>query len=168
METQAVEAEDRMETGNRDRENALAALMTFAAQRSGMEPGNYGDWRAYRQESRRVTQDLHDVRRMFGAVAVRDSIGVPQIMEACRAYSGRLTLKAKDGGFFVEYCTGQYFPTEYRRAVCAVLASALWDHTRVSCPETPTHNGKPCSPGDWIRRRFRNELGARLARRYSD
>lgn len=30
----------------------------------------------------------------------------------------------------VDYCTGQYFPTEYRRAVCAVLASALWDYTR--------------------------------------
>lgn len=33
----------------------------------------------------------------------------------------------------VGYCTGQYFPTEYRRAVCAVLASALWDYVREHC-----------------------------------
>jgi len=30
----------------------------------------------------------------------------------------------------VEYCTGQYWPTEYRRATCAVLASAIWFRLR--------------------------------------
>jgi hypothetical protein len=27
----------------------------------------------------------------------------------------------------VEYTTGQYFPTEYRAAVCRACASAIWD-----------------------------------------
>jgi hypothetical protein len=34
----------------------------------------------------------------------------------------------------IDYCTGQYWPTEYRRAVCAVLASALWEYTRNTMP----------------------------------
>ncbi len=33
----------------------------------------------------------------------------------------------------IEYTTGQYMPTEYRKAVCAVLASALWEYTRDKC-----------------------------------
>jgi hypothetical protein len=34
----------------------------------------------------------------------------------------------------LDYCTGQYFPTEYRRAACAVLASALWSAKRDNMP----------------------------------
>lgn len=34
----------------------------------------------------------------------------------------------------IDYCTGQYWPTEYRRAVCAVLASALRDYQRANMP----------------------------------
>ena len=30
----------------------------------------------------------------------------------------------------LDYCTGQYWPTEYRAAACAVLASALWAYWR--------------------------------------
>lgn len=96
----------------------IAALETFARQRPGMEPGNYGNWSAYRVEGERVR---------------------------------------------IDYCTGQYFPTEYRRAVCRVLASALWAHTR------DTISGEVLagrSPGDRIRKYFRTWFGRTIASRY--
>lgn len=33
-------------------------------------------------------------------------------------------------GAKLDYCTGQYWQTEYRRAACAVLASAIWSYWR--------------------------------------
>ena len=33
----------------------------------------------------------------------------------------------------IDYCTGQYWPTEYRRAACAVLAGAVWGWLRDEC-----------------------------------
>jgi hypothetical protein len=56
----------------------------------------------------------------------------------------------------VDYCTGQYFPTEYRRAVCSVLSSALWDYFRTNGADT----------GDDIRRTARRELGRSIASRW--
>jgi hypothetical protein len=37
----------------------------------------------------------------------------------------------------LDYTTGQYWPTEYRRAAAAVLASALWSYWRDCVPATP-------------------------------
>lgn len=124
----------------------LAALDKFVTQRSGMDFGNYGDVASYRSEARSITRDLHDYRELRNAVGWRDSVTADMLLEATRAFSGRLTLKDisaryDDGSvyclFGVEYCTGQYFPTEYRKAACAVLASALWDWTREHAMPAP-------------------------------
>jgi hypothetical protein len=77
----------------------------------------------------------------------------------------------------VDYCTGQYFPTEYRRAVCAVLASALWTYTREHCMPEPTlhhnsetgetlHRYKGMHAGDWLRAHFRQQFGRGIASRW--
>jgi hypothetical protein len=50
-----------------------------------------------------------------------------------RAFSGRLSWD----GAKLDYCTGQYWPTEYRAAACAVLASALWTYWRAGL-DNPT------------------------------
>lgn len=34
----------------------------------------------------------------------------------------------------LDYCTGQYWPTEYRKVVCAIAASALWERKRQDMP----------------------------------
>lgn len=121
----------------------LDALTAFMNQRASMDPHNYGDYKAYRAESRSVTRDLHDARTLLRAVMWRDSITADDLLAAFRAFSGRLTCKDisahyDDGSvyykFSLDYCTGQYFPTEYRKAVCAVLASALWDRKRADMP----------------------------------
>jgi hypothetical protein len=107
---------------------ALVALAQFAAQRPGLEFGNYcSGWndadgrRAYFSEARSISRQLADVRaglRKCAAVSVTDD----DVRQACRrAFGGRLQL---DESGRVDYCTGQYFPTEYRRAVAAVLDSA--------------------------------------------
>lgn len=140
------------------KQQIIEALRAFAAQRSGLEFGNYGDWKAYRAEQRSITKDLHQARQLLRAVEWRESVTAEHLRQAFRAYSGRLSLIDTDtGGVRLEYCTGQYFPTEYRRAVCAVLASALWDWAR---PDYPT--------GDKLRAFFRREFGRGIASRWFD
>ena len=177
------------------KERILQALDAHVRQRSGMDYRNYGDPVTYRAEQRQITRDLHDYRILRSAVAWRD-IDADALLEASRrAYSGRLTLTEKlkrytadtcpgrpcsdecdhvstaEGVVAIDYCTGQYFPTEYRRAACAVLATALWDYARENAPV----DAGPIEPhsnlqnlGTWLRDRFRREFGPRLAHRYFD
>ena len=148
----------------------IDALSKFMHQRSGMDPQNYGDYASYRSEQRSVTRDLHHARTLLGAVSWRDSITADDLIAASkRAYSGRLTIVEDSGRVRIEYCTGQYFPTEYRRAVCAVLAAALWDYTRTSAmPDDATLESIKQSPGTWLREHFRREFGRTISNRWFD
>ena len=141
------------------RAQILAALDAFARQRPGLEFGNYGDIRTYRAEMRAITRDLHDVRALLAAVAWRSSITAEDLRAGFRAYSGRLTLTERENGSVaLDYCTCQYFPTEYRKAVCAVLGTVLFAYFRECVQGT----------GKDIRAYARKELGARLQRRWVD
>ena len=135
--------------------NILQALRTFARQRPGMEFCNYGDVRSYRSELRSITKNLQHAEVMLANIAWRDSITADSLLSAASgAFSGRLSIVESDTGkVSIDYCTGQYWPTEYRRAVCAVLSSALWDYWRA--------NG--ASTGDAIRKIARDELGRGIA-----
>jgi hypothetical protein len=113
-----------------ERELTLFALDRWTRQRSGMDFADYGDVTSYRAEQRSITRDLHDFRALLAAVSWRDGIGAPELKEAFGAFSGRLTWD----GSKLNYCVGQYFPTEYRKADCSVLASALWEYTRENMP----------------------------------
>jgi hypothetical protein len=115
---------------NAERDHIIAMLRKFARQRPGLEFGNYGDWKAYRAEMRSITRDLQHAQTLLRRVEL-SSMPADTLRAAFRAYSGRLTLsKDESGRQVLSYCTGQYWPTEYRRAVCAVAASALWDWWR--------------------------------------
>jgi hypothetical protein len=143
------------------RDQILQALSAFANQRPGLEFGNYGDVSAYRSEMRSITKDLHTFRTLLAAVSWR-SIGEADLREAFRAFSGRLSITDRpDGSVALDYCTGQYFPTEYRKAACAVLAAALWDYLRdqTLLPDTP-------NKGDRLRATFKHEFGRSIASRY--
>ena len=166
----------------------LAALDRFIRQRPGLEYCNYGDPQAYRAEMRRITRDLNHARVLLRRIEW-SSIAGQELLDAARG--GRLSIEATpDGGVKVDYCTGQYFPTEYRAAVARLCASALWDWTRENSmpePEYKTHGtpakstrnpGYPDAPlhtvatynglsaGDWMRRHFRREFGRGLASRF--
>lgn len=167
------------------RDTYLEALARFMRQRPCLEFGNYGDVKAYRSESREITRTLQDARILLRAVFWRTSIDVDALKAATRAYSGRLQfVECRDGSVGVDYCAGQCYPTEYRKAVCAVLASALWAHARDNMPaplpnkltmtsgygtftRTSEHdNIEGLTPGDWLRRYFRREFGRGIANRW--
>ena len=113
----------------------IDALYTFAHKRPQLEFGNYGDVSAYRSESRAVTKDLHHARRLLRVLEMYNQITADDIIRASEhAFSGRLTINVTNDGLVnIDYCTGQYFPTEYRKAVAAICASALWTFYRDQC-----------------------------------
>ncbi len=140
-----------MSTGNR-KSLILDALRAFINQRSGIEFGNYGDVKAFRAEQRGIQKDRRQALELLRAVELTSEIGADELIKAARsAYGGRLTIRqfadlcyGKPSRCEIDYCTGQYFPTEYRRAACAVLASALWEYTREHCmPEVTSYAASP-------------------------
>jgi len=117
-----------------DRSVYLNALAAFVAQRSGIDGRNYGtgpDARvAFMGDYRPILRAGRDAREMLRAARLF-SVNVAAAAE--RAYSGRLSFVVRDRSVGVDYCTGQYFPTEYRDAACAVLAQAFWEYWREGC-----------------------------------
>ena len=143
------------------KEELLDALYRWVSQRPGLEFANYGDWSSYRSEMRSITKDLHDARALLTAVQWRDSITADAIIEASkRSFSGRLEIEELAGGFSIQYCTGQYFPTEYRRAVCAVLSSVLWSYWRENSPADVENRG------NYIQFMAKREVGRSIASRW--
>lgn len=144
------------------RAHILDALDLWIRQRPGLDPRNYiRDWRdadgvrAYKADARAITRDLHHARALLRYVELRPSITGERLLEAFGyAFGGRLMYTPGRG---LDYTTGQYWPMEYRRAACAVLASAIWDYLREGMSE-PT--------GDKLRAAARRELGAAIARRW--
>ena len=149
----------------------IDALDRWIRQRPGLDYGNYGDISSYRAEVRSIGRDLQHARTLLDAVRWRDSIDADRLLIAFRdAYSGRLScaLTGNDREGYsatLDYCTGQYWPTEYRRAACAVLASALWDWTRDCAMPSDEQLGKQ-PMGSWLREHFQREFGRSIARRW--
>ena len=152
------------------KETTIALLDKWIAQRAGLDPADYGIYpgardiagarAAYRSESRRITQQGKDARALLRAVE-NSNITAPELIAAFRAYAGRLSIVETEKGAHLEYCTGQYFPTEYRAAAAAVLASALWEYHR---PDVQNAENK----GDALRAKFIRIFGKSIARRWFD
>jgi len=117
-----------------DRTLYLDALAAFVAQRSGIDGRDYGtgpDAReAFMGDYRPMLRHGKDAREMLRAARL---FSVDVAAAAPRAFSGRLSFVVRDRGGGVDYSTGQYFPTEYRNAACAVLAQAWWEYWREGC-----------------------------------
>ena len=143
------------------KQNLLQALRTWINQRPGLDPRDY-DRASYRSESRQITQDRSDAMEILGAVALRSYVTADHILQASKsAFSGRLTItETEPGRFKLEYCTGQYWPTEYRKAAAAVLASAFWQAYRADLPADFEN------AGDHLRNFFRIEFGPAIQRRW--
>lgn len=117
--------------------STVHALVNFASTRPGFNFADYGDVAAYRADSRAATRDLRAVRELASVASylVTDE----EVIEAAR--NSRVTLESYSGehgaGYRVSYCTGQYYPTEYRAAVARVLASAIWSARRREVGDRP-------------------------------
>jgi hypothetical protein len=168
-----------------DKRAIIAALDRWIRQRPGLEFGNYGDRKAYAAELRSITKDGTQAKTLLRAVERRDGITAEMLVKAAEgSFSGRLSITERNGKVVIDYSTGQYWPTEYRRAVCAVLASALWDYWRECRPSGPNREtlkdgtvrywlasarrgkGDFVSAGDWLRGKAREEFGHAIASRW--
>lgn len=139
-----------------DKEKIVNVLRAWVNQRPGIDPRDYGDYASYRSESRRVTSQKHDAEELLRAVEL-SGMTAEDLKAGFHAFSGRLQLTEKDGEYKLDYCTGQYFPTEYRLAACAVLSSALWDYYRM-----------PEDTGDSLRARFQRIFGKKMQKKWFD
>jgi hypothetical protein len=139
-----------------DKQVILDTLRKFARQRPGLEFGNYGDIRAYRSELRSITRDLSDAATLLRAVE-HSEITADDILRA--ADGGRLSITAVCDLARIDYCTGQYWPVEYRKAVCRVLSDALWARWRDHLPGDVVTS-------DRIRKVAQQEFGRGIASRY--
>ncbi len=133
----------------------INAIRVFVNQRSGIDGREYaGDREAFMGDYRPILKYGKHARQLLRFVERCDSITDKMLADATRAFSGRLQLVEKGDKVAVDYCTGQYFPTEYRKAACAVLAQAIWDWLRDKCG---------CKTGDDIRKSARREFGRGIA-----
>ncbi len=111
----------------------FAALKEFINARPGLDPANYGchpEQLAYSSREQRIAarRAMHGDARSIqkdgtrARKALKEALTYPfnegAIADAFRsAFSGRLTWDGRG----LKYCTGQYYPTEYRAAAAAVL-----------------------------------------------
>jgi hypothetical protein len=150
-------------------------LRAFINQRPGLDFDNHGDVSAYRSKLRGITRDRREALYILQAVEWRDGITADDIRAAFpRAFMGRLELKEDGAKPALSYCAGQYFPTEYRAAAAAVLASVLWAYMRECMPKPTGGDGvntshtyeNGLSAGEWLRRHFRREFGRGIQSRW--
>jgi hypothetical protein len=142
------------------KDQLLDTLRQFAAKRPGRNFADYGDRAVYNQYTREITRDLHHARELIRKVEL-SGITAEQIIKASRsAWSGRLTITESESGYKLDYCTGLYFPTEYRKAVCGVLAAALWNYYCTDIPKDTDH------VSDYLRKIFRRNFSRPVYRGY--
>lgn len=133
------------------RDRIMTALWIFICQRPGLEPGNYGTGADYLAEARRISRDRRVALQLFYAVNASGHLSADYLT----GQTGRLTWDEERGAW--DYCTGQYFPTEYRPAASRLLASALWQYWRDHCG---------CDTADKIRAEARRTFRSAAVRRY--
>lgn len=117
------------------KQKLLAALVAYARQRPGFDWHNYGDAVSYNREVREATRALAIVRTLARACDWR-GITAEDLLDSARG--GRVTIVERNGLISVDYCAGQYFPTEFRPAIARVLAGALWAYVRERCMPRPS------------------------------
>lgn len=127
----------------------LEALRRWIAQRPGLDFGNYGDLRSYRTEMRGITRDYRDAMTLLRAVEMSSITGA--------ALADTLRNRLTWNGARLDYVTGQYWPTEYRKAAAAALALALWRHHAADYP---------AGSGAEIRKAFVRMFGRGIASRW--
>jgi hypothetical protein len=103
-----------------ERQIIIYALHRFISQRSGIDSQDYGNRESFIEDCKQIVKDGRMAREMLWVVEF-SSMPSEVLLDSFRAFSGRL--KFENGN--CEYIIGQYFPTEYRLAACAVLAAAL-------------------------------------------
>jgi hypothetical protein len=149
----------RKPAANLTRSELLQLIAAHVNGRPGFEPGNYATYADLRRDQREATQQRSDAHAMLAAIGWRDSIDADTIRKALQS-GGRLTL---DDDGRLSYCTGQYYPTEFRAGACRVLAAMLWDYWR---DNYYSQHGNHGGAAQYVRDVARRELGRGVASRW--
>ena len=117
----------------------LRMLASYAAKNPGLDFRDYcRGWQdkdgraAYFREARDITKDLDRVRKAILS-AYYAGVTDDDLIECSQGE--RLTLERTPGGFDLDYCVGQYWPTEYRGAVARLLNRAAYKAARRNLAE---------------------------------
>jgi hypothetical protein len=116
-------ASDALAEYNHEPCQALIALVAFAAQNPGFEPGNYANKRCWDGDVRPVQKQFRDFKK---ALSYAPPLTDADLIDA--AGNDRLVYDATKAEW--DYCAGQYFPVEFRRAALRVLERAIYISNR--------------------------------------
>lgn len=97
-------------------------------QRPGIDSRNYGSYNSLKQEYRRIAKQKRDASAALNLFCSLP-YDVSLMTNAMRYFSGRLSF---DDIGDLQYCTGQYWPTEYRLVADVVLSGYVFEITRVN------------------------------------
>ena len=141
--------------------NTIEMLTKFVNQRPGLDFANYGESKSYNAESREITKDRNDYFELLSLAFTRLGNKLDSKLKFnLENTSGRLLLK--DGK--LEYCTGQYFPTEYRPAASRILAQLIFNDYRDE--ELPNEPNPVYTDGYEIRKAIKRNLSRRVYKNY--
>jgi hypothetical protein len=127
-------------------EEIFAALETWIKQRPRLQYANYGNPTSYRAELRDIGKDktraLKALDEARGMTPARPEL----LIDAFSAFSGRLEWCPAvpvcewcptGSPAHLEYTTGQYWPTEYRKAAASVLERYIASWRQKAAAENP-------------------------------
>jgi hypothetical protein len=134
-------------------------LQSFVNQKPGLEFENYGSVSSYRSEMREITNDRKDFYELLNVCLMTIENFDEKLSNQLTNNSGRLTLKDDQ----LEYCVGQYFPTEYRPAANRMLANLIWDNTRELYADQL--NDK-MTLRQFINKKYKTQLSRRVLKNY--
>ena len=137
----------------------IEKLSKFVNQRPGLDFANYGEVSAYRSEMAKITRDRTDYFELLSLAFSRIDNLNEVVTDYLKRSSGRLTMN--DAGN-LEYCTGQYFPTEYRPAANRVLANLIFASYR----DEIESNTPKYKDGNEIRKALKRRISRRIAKNY--
>ena len=103
------------------RARVIQLLRSLVESRPSLALSSYNAYRAYKDDSNKLSLQLRDARRLLDEIDKRKRITCSAIIAGVDSGNGRLQLR--NGS--LTYVAGQYYPMEYRAAVCAAAARIL-------------------------------------------
>jgi hypothetical protein len=134
-------------------------LQSFVNQKPGLEFADYGDVSAYRSEMREITNDRKDFYELLNVCLMTIENFEQKLIDQLKNNNGRLALKNGK----LEYCTGQYYPTEYRPAANRILATLIWRNARELYADQL--NDK-MTLRQFINKKYKTQLSRRVLKNY--
>ena len=147
-----------------DKREVLDKLREFIKQPPRLSPADYfgagggleefvRGMSFYKQDKRRIEAHRRDALEMLNLIERIDGITARQLIEASK--DRRLTVHKDGPHVVVDFTTNQNWPTEYRAAVCGLLATVLWQLWKEN-----TYGS------DWVIRAAKERLSSRCVHRW--